>query len=165
MRPAQLKKLSAHNDYIADVAHKMDQNNGQNLEQVDTAYKETADLESKFISKKMENANLITVSEMNALKFMHNFNGENRNMETLNSQVNTIRLIISMLNKEMNLAEVETTQMERVFSQENDLVAQRLDVTKVNSKAAVKDAREMAAASEVEINASKVQQQLHSKTL
>ena len=47
--------------------------------------------------------------------------------------------------------------MERVFSQENDLVAQRLDVTKVNSKAAVKDAREMAAASEVEINASKVQ--------
>ena len=52
---------------------------------------------------------------MNALKFMHNFNGENRNMETLNSQVNTIRLIISMLNKEMNLADVEQSQMERVF--------------------------------------------------
>jgi hypothetical protein len=63
----------------------------------------------------MGNANLITLSEMNALKFMHNFNGENRTMETLNSQVNTIRLILSMLNKEMSLAETEQTNMERVF--------------------------------------------------
>ena len=135
----------------------MDENNNKNLEQIDIAYKETAALESEFISKKMENANLITLSEMNALKFMHNFNGENRNMETLNSQVNTIRLIISMLNKEMNLADVEQSQMERVFTAENDLVSQRLDVTKSNNKAAVKDARELCTSIETDINANKVQ--------
>ena len=143
----------------------MDENNNKNLEQIDIAYKETAALESEFISKKMENANLITLSEMNALKFMHNFNGENRNMETLNSQVNTIRLIISMLNKEMNLADMEQSQMERVFTAENDLVSQRLDVTKSNNKAAVKDARELCTSIETDINSNKVQQQLHSKTL
>ena len=135
----------------------MDENNNKNLEQIDIAYKETAALESEFISKKMENANLITLSEMNALKFMHNFNGENRNMETLNSQVNTIRLIISMLNKEMNLADVEQSQMERVFTAENDLVSQRLDVTKSNNKAAVKDARELCTSIETDINSNKVQ--------
>ena len=47
-------------------------------------YKETAELESQFISKKMENANLITESEMNALKFLNQFSEENRNMESLN---------------------------------------------------------------------------------
>ena len=151
-----MQKLSAHKDYIADVAHKMDENNKQNLEQIDTAYKETAELESQFISSKMENANLITLSEMNALKFMHNFNGENRSMETLNSQVNTIRLIISMLNKEMNLAGVEQEQMEGVFAQEKDLVSQRLDITRSNNKAAVKDARDMCSNFESDINANKV---------
>jgi hypothetical protein len=46
VRPAQLKKLGVHKDGIAEVAQKMEINNRENLEQIDIAYKETADLEA-----------------------------------------------------------------------------------------------------------------------
>lgn len=73
MRPAQLGKMQKHKDQIADVQAKMDKTNQENLEQIDAIYKETNELEGQFISKKMENMNLINDSEMNGIRFIHSF--------------------------------------------------------------------------------------------
>jgi len=67
VRPAQLKKLAGHKDEIADIARKIDDNNNSNLQQIDSLYKETAELEGQFISKKMTNMNLINEMEKNSL--------------------------------------------------------------------------------------------------
>ena len=101
VRPVQLNKLNKHRDQIADVAKKMDHNNNQNLAQIDAVYKETAELESQFITTKMENMNLINTSEMNGVKFLHSFAENSRKTESLAEQINSIKTVIALLNNEV----------------------------------------------------------------
>ena len=108
VRPVQLTKLNRHKVQIAEVAKKMDDNNKQNLTQIDGVYKETAELESQFITTKMENMNLVNDCEMNGIKFLHEFAQNCRKTESLSDQIHSIKTIIAMLNNEVTLQELET---------------------------------------------------------
>jgi len=59
--------------------------------------------------------NLITEFETNGMKFVHQFNETSRESESINSQINTIRHIIAMLNNELSYTELETAHIEKVY--------------------------------------------------
>ena len=71
IRQKQLKKLSSYQEEITQIGDQLQEQNEQNLAQIDMSYKETADLERKLITKRMENMNLINDSEMEGIKFLH----------------------------------------------------------------------------------------------
>ena len=75
-------------------------------------YKDTAQLEEQFITKKLENTNLINESEMEGIKFLHQFGESTRDQESLLAQINQIKLIIAMLNNEQSQAEVESDNID-----------------------------------------------------
>ena len=139
VRPAQLKKLAGHKDEIADIARKIDENNNSNLQQIDSLYKETAELEGHFISKKMTNMNLINDMEKNSLEFLNQMGETNRETESLNSQINSIQRVLALLNNEATLAENETTNMKAVFKSEIDFLATRDKMMKENDNRVLGD--------------------------
>ena len=71
VRPEQLTKLEQHQNQIQSIQDNLQANNDQNLAQIDSMYKDTAQLEEQFIMKKLENKNLINESEMEGIKFLH----------------------------------------------------------------------------------------------
>jgi hypothetical protein len=81
----QLAKLAEHRVEIQDRAQIQDETNNEHLDKIDKVYLETQSLEAQFISKKMDNSNLITEFETNGLKFLHQFNQTSRETESINS--------------------------------------------------------------------------------
>ena len=73
---------------IAQLAEQLQANNDKNLAQIDASYAETDLLEKQFIEKKMENMNLVNESEMEGIKFLHNFGECTRESESVNASIN-----------------------------------------------------------------------------
>lgn len=96
----------------------MEDNNANNLRQIDLIYKEATEVENQFIDKKMLNMGCINLIERNGLKFLQQFAEINRDNESLNDQINSVRTVISMLNNEMSKAEMEKQQMDVIAVKE-----------------------------------------------
>ena len=122
MRPEQLSKLDVQRKQIDQHGQQLQANNDRNLAQIDASYKDTAELESQFISKKDENMNLINESEMEGIKFLQNFGTTTGETDSLNNQLNSIEYIIAILKREVVKAELEERQMEEVSSAEEKLI-------------------------------------------
>lgn len=122
VRPEQLSKLDVQRKQIDQHGQQLQANNDRNLAQIDASYKDTAELESQFISKKDENMNLINESEMEGIKFLQNFGTTTGETDSLNNQLNSIEYIIAILKREVVKAELEERQMEEVSSAEEKLI-------------------------------------------
>ena len=152
VRPAQMQKLENQLRHIAQIGQQLQANNDQNLAQIDSSYKETAQLEKQFIDKKMENMNLINESEMEGIKFLHQFGETTRETESLNSQINQIQYIVALLQNELSQAETEQSNMDAVFSQEQQLLLQRDAMSKENETRVQADLKEQNKDKEAELS-------------
>lgn len=52
----------------------------------------------------MENMNLINQSELNGIKFLHQYSQNDRQLDSIVDQINSVRYIIALLNNEVSLA-------------------------------------------------------------
>ena len=145
VRAAQLRKLSAQQEQIAQTGGQLRRQNEKNLAKVDTSYKETTELESQLIVHKMENMNLITDSEMEGIKFLRHSGERNRDSQSLNGQINQIQLIIAMLQKEFSLAQVEEENMKEVEKEEQELVKEKARMKEAGSQMVSADVIEQTA--------------------
>lgn len=152
VRPAQMQKLENQLRHIAQIGQQLQANNDQNLAQIDTSYQETAQLEKQFVDKKMENMNLINESEMEGIKFLHQFGETTRETESLNSQINQVQYIVALLQNELAQAETEQQNMDDVFSQEQQLLLQRDTMSKENEKRVSADLKEQIKDKETELS-------------
>ena len=147
-----MQKLENQLRHIAQIGQQLQANNDQNLAQIDSSYQETAQLEKQFIDKKMENMNLINESEMEGIKFLHQFGETTRETESLNSQINQIQHIVALLQNELAQAETEQQNMDDVFSQEQQLLLQRDTMSKENEKRVSTDLKEQIKDKETELS-------------
>lgn len=110
----------------------MDENNQQNLDQIDSIYNDTTSLEAQFIGKKMENMNLINNSELTGIKFLHQYAQNDRQIDSLNEQINSIRQIMAMLDNEISISELDKKQIDTVYQKEQELLKLRDNMLKLN---------------------------------
>jgi len=75
----------------------------------------------------------------------------NRETESLNSQINSIQRILSLLNNETTLAESENTNMEAVFKQEVDFINVKDKMMKENDAKVLSDTQDMKAAAKNQV--------------
>lgn len=83
--------------------------------------------------------NNIIDSELLGIKFLHQFGANSRQEESLNSQINSIKHIIKMLNNELTLANTDKEGMDAVFEQEQTLLITKDKMMKQNDVKVQKD--------------------------
>ena len=62
--------------------------------------------------------NLVNESEMEGIKFLHNFGECTRESESINASINQIQYIIAMLQNELSQADCDEENINSVFQQE-----------------------------------------------
>ena len=76
---------------------------------------------------------------MEGVKFLQKFGKTTREADSLNSQINSIQVVLQMLRREIQLSELETKQMVEVNDQEKKFLKQRNDQILENESAVSQD--------------------------
>ena len=142
VRPEQLAQLQKHRETIGDLASRLANANEKNLSSIDTAYKQTATMERDLLAKRDENMNLINEAEIEGVKFLQGFGQCTAETESVNQQINSIQLVISMLRQQLATAALEDEQITEVTRAEEQLLKRRDEFAKDNEKAAANDMKE-----------------------